>query len=501
MVVTGKDYETVCTSFTVRRGSNPALTVTLVPEDSKKFDVPVPVTPQPQLSPEQRAAVEKLGLPGTITNSIGMQLVLIPDGDFMMGSGESSEELAHMYAKWEAEPGWFAREHPQHRVRITQPFYLGMHEVTVRQFRQFVKAKNYRTEAEQNGLGGYGFDASNTNTMAQGKQYNWRNPGFLQGDDHPVVIVSWNDAVAFCDWLSDQEGRRYNLPTEAQWEYACRGGTTTQFHNGDDPEKLTLVGNLEDATAKAEFKDSPRTERAVSSSDGYVFTSPVGKFQANPWGLYDTHGNVWEWCADWYADDYYAHSPASDPPGPATGSFRVSRGGSWFNSASSCRSAIRFEYEPGDRIVYMGFRVAAAMPQPPGGSEGVSPDPSLKDVAVKQAATPQQPTFLNLPTPQVFLAGDPIPRIGPLVAQCRKAVQEQDWEPARKCGALLLAAVRRGVQERTVAQVTLLCQGLRRDPPDATVEKLLQGLEAPGAFAVELSSGSPESQPAQSRGP
>ena len=95
--------------------------------------------------------------------------------------------------------------------------------------------------------------------MAQGQQYNWRNPGFLQSDDHPVVIVSWNDAMAFCDWLSDQEGKRYSLPTEAQWEYACRAGTTTQFYNGDDPEKLTLVGNLADAAVKAKFKNAPWT--------------------------------------------------------------------------------------------------------------------------------------------------------------------------------------------------------------------------------------------------
>jgi sulfatase modifying factor 1 len=306
-----------------------------------------PAAAQPQVSPEQQAAAEKLGLPVVITNSIGMKLVLIPAGEFIMGSKESPEELARLYAKWDAKPEYFAGEQPQHQVRITKPFYLGMHEVTVEQFRQFSEAKNYRKEAERD------------------QQYSWRNPYFSQSDDHPVVNVSWSDSVAFCAWMSGQERKRYSLPTEAQWEYACRAGTTTQFSHGDDPEKLTRVGNVADAALKAKHTAATWT---VLSCDGYAFTSPVGRFQVNAFGVYDMHGNVWEWCADRYGENYYKNSPLDDPTGPATGSIRVNRGSSWLDHPLSCRSAFRYGSAPDHRDYFLGFRVAldvAAKGEPP----------------------------------------------------------------------------------------------------------------------------------------
>jgi formylglycine-generating enzyme required for sulfatase activity len=170
-----------------------------------------------------------------------------------------------------------------------------------------------------------------------------------------VVDVSWNDAVAFCQWLSKKESKTYRLPTEAEWEYACRAGTTTRYYSGDDPETLAKAANVTDATAKVKFPDWKYT---IKSSDGYVFTAPVGKFKPNAFGLHDMHGNAWQWCADWYGAEYYAASPADDPNGPDSGDGRVLRGGSWYYRPSSTRSASRFGITPVNRGFLMGFRVS-----------------------------------------------------------------------------------------------------------------------------------------------
>jgi formylglycine-generating enzyme required for sulfatase activity len=293
-----------------------------------------------------------------ITNSIGMKLTLIPSGEFMMGSGESAEETEAFFNKTYGEDfqtGFFKREHPQHRVRITKPFYLGTYHVTRGQFRQFVADTHFNTEAK-NGekLGAYGWNLDKK-TWEFNEKYSWRNAGFEQTDEHPVVIVSWNDAVEFCRWLSKKEGKAYRLPTEAEWEYACRAGTTTRYYSGDDPETLAKVGNVSDAAAKAKFPDWKYT---IKANDGYVFTAPVGKFKPNAFGLYDMHGNAFQWCADWYGAEYYAASPADDPAGPHSGNARVIRGGSWCNSPDHNRSAGRAGNTPDFRIFSFGFRVA-----------------------------------------------------------------------------------------------------------------------------------------------
>jgi len=277
-----------------------------------------------------------------------MKLVLIPAGEFLMGSPETELENAD---KHEAD------ESPQHRVRITKPFYLGSHEVTRRQFAQFVAAESYRTEAERDGQGGYGLNAAGN--LEQKPEYTWRNLGFQQDDDHPVVNVSWNDAVAYCEWLSGKEGKTYRLPTEAEWEYACRAGTTTKYYHGSDPEGLATIGNVADGTLKAKH---PRLT-AIDSRDGYVHTAPVGRFKPNAWGLYDLHGNVREWCGDWYGEKYYGETPLSDPSGPFTGSDRVLRGGSWLLSPAYCRSAYRNWDTPAFRSFILGFRVALLIPE------------------------------------------------------------------------------------------------------------------------------------------
>jgi formylglycine-generating enzyme required for sulfatase activity len=209
---------------------------------------------------------------------LDMKLKLIPAGEFLMGSPESDKDAQ-------------IEEKPQHRVRITQPFYLGIYQVTRGQFRRFVDTAGYHTEAEKDGNGGWSWDPARK-WWVQDPKITWRSPDFDQTDDHPVVTVSWNDASAFCDWLSQKEGQKYRLPTEAEWEYACRAGTRTRYYSGDDPESLVAMGNVADATAKATFPDWP----TIGGHDGYVYTAPVGQFRPNDFGLYDMHGNVWEWC-------------------------------------------------------------------------------------------------------------------------------------------------------------------------------------------------------------
>jgi formylglycine-generating enzyme len=278
-----------------------------------------------------------------ITNSIGMKLTLVPSGEFQMGSGESAEETAAFCKKndgLDLPEDRFMDERPQHRVRVTKPFYLGTYHVTRGQYRQFVRDSGYKTEAAK------GDDA-------------WQNAGFEQTDEHPVVNVSWNDAVAFCKWLSHKEGKTYRLPTEAEWEYACRAGTTTRYSTGDDPATLAKVANVADATFNAKF---PGRRDTIKASDGYVFTAPVGQFKPNAFGFYDMHGNAWQWCADWRGKDYYGKSPTDDPKGPNSGDGHVLRGGAWDSGPNLARSASRISITPDDnRFDFAGFRVARTL--------------------------------------------------------------------------------------------------------------------------------------------
>ena len=257
-------------------------------------------------------------------NTLGMKFAPIPGGEFLMGSDASDPDASSD----EQVNG------QKHRVRIS-PFEMGTTEVTVGQFGEFVRRSPYQTEAERDGKGGYGWNAAK-GTYEQGPQYTWRSPGFPQTDDHPVVLVSHKDAEALCEWLSKAEGRTYRLPTEAEWEYSCRAGQASRYWFGDDPEGLKAVA------------------RFGATSGG---TMPVGRYRANGFGLFDMHGNVWEWCADWYDSNYYAKSPMDDPPGPSDGSFRVIRGGSWDGGADYCRAASRLRYAPGSSYDDLGLRL------------------------------------------------------------------------------------------------------------------------------------------------
>ena len=306
-------------------------------------------------------------LPVDLGGGVKMEFVLIPAGSFMMGSGESADATAAFFKKnygvYLLTVHFFKHEHPQHRVRITKPFYLGTYHVTRGQFRQFVKESGYKTDSEKGDRpGAWGWTSEKRQFPSEfNRRYSWRNAGFEQTDEHPVVNVSWNDAVAFCQWLSRKEGKTYQLPSEAQWEYACRAGTKTRYSSGDDPETLAKVGNVADAALKARFPDLEYSY-PIKASDGYVFTAPVGKFKPNAFGLYDMHGNAIQWCADWFDDpEYYTKSPADDPTGPGAGDGRISRGGSWANSPFDCRSATRGRTSVNDRSSIIGFRVARTL--------------------------------------------------------------------------------------------------------------------------------------------
>ena len=277
-----------------------------------------------------------------ITNSIGMKLMLIPAGKFLMGSPKDEKGRSD--------------DENQYEVEITKPFYLGMYTVTVGHFRKFVKDAGYQTEAEKDGQGGGGYNAEITD-LDFGKKYNWQNTGWEQTDDHPVVNVTWNDAMAFCEWLSKKEGKKYRLPTEAEWEYSCRAGTTTRFYSGDDEETLKGVANLADASFKQKY---PKAALVVKWDDGYPFTAPVGKFKPNAFGLYDMHGNVWEWCQDWYGA--YPQGKVADPQGPKEGKAHVMRGGSFnYFDAGYVRAANRDREVPSNRNLDVGFRLCFSL--------------------------------------------------------------------------------------------------------------------------------------------
>jgi formylglycine-generating enzyme required for sulfatase activity len=239
--------------------------------------------------------------PKEITNSIGMKLVLIPKGTFMMGSPKSEEGRQ--------------KDETQHEVTISKDYYLGVTEVTQGQYQKVM-----------------------------GKNPSYFKKRIIRESDssmYPVEAVSWEDAVEFCKKLSElpeekKAGRVYRLPTEAEWEYACRSGSKSAYSFGESSKSLGDYAWFD------------------GNSNGQ--THPAGENKANAWSLYDMHGNVWEWCSDWYGD--YPNGAVSDPVGPPGGSLRVFRGSGWFIEAARCRSALRYGSAPDNRFNFIGFRVA-----------------------------------------------------------------------------------------------------------------------------------------------
>jgi formylglycine-generating enzyme required for sulfatase activity len=250
--------------------------------------------------------------PAVLTNSIGIQLILIPGGNFMMGSPSTEE-------------GRFDSEGPVHEVYL-DPFYIGQTEVTVGQWRTFIEET----------------------------AHNWDKWSLLTdyapGDDYPIVFINWSDAEAFCRWLSAREGKIYRLPTEAEWEKAARGGLEgKKYPWGDEPPDGSQCNFADKHT------DLPWSDR--SAHDGYPYTAPVGSFPANGYRLYDMAGNVWEWCQDWFDWDYYKNSPAANPRGASSGIDRSIRGGSWSNDANIIRCAFRGFLLPVVPSHPRGFRI------------------------------------------------------------------------------------------------------------------------------------------------
>jgi formylglycine-generating enzyme required for sulfatase activity len=298
--------------------------------------------------PSQPAKEITLDLDGNAS----LKLALIPAGKFLMGSPEGEDVRR--------------KDEAQHEVTISKPFYMGVHLVTVSQFAVFVKDSGYKTDAEKAGwswsielrdgrlLTGKGKNAGLAPRKVEGAS--WRDPGFDQKGDHPVVQVSWNDAKAFCEWLSKKSGKTVALPTEAQWEYACRAGTKTAWLWGDNPDDGKGWANCSDQSLKRRLPDSGAGVKCFNWDDGFVFTSPAGSFKANAWGLFDMIGNAAHWCQDRYGD--YEKGAVTDPTGSDAGMNRVVRGGSWNNfDPKNCRSAARYRFVPDHRNERYGFRI------------------------------------------------------------------------------------------------------------------------------------------------
>ncbi|MCP4699094.1 MAG: SUMF1/EgtB/PvdO family nonheme iron enzyme [Gammaproteobacteria bacterium] len=268
----------------------------------------------------------------------GPLMVRIPGGSFRMG---------------DIQGGGASNEKPVHQVSMTK-FAMGAYEVTVGEFRRFVKAAGYRTEAEQGD--GCWADKDKDGSWEQVKDADWQNPYFSQNDDHPAVCVSWNDAVAYAEWLSGQTGHQYRLPTEAEWEYAARAGRESSRYWGNEADKACRYANGADKTAKEQFSSLSIHD----CTDAYVYTSPAGRFQANGFGLYDILGNVWEWTCSEYKK-YGEHEENRCSSKNHTNSRRVLRGGSWGNYPWGMRAAYRYVWIPANRNFNIGFRLARTL--------------------------------------------------------------------------------------------------------------------------------------------
>ncbi|MFA4987930.1 MAG: formylglycine-generating enzyme family protein, partial [Candidatus Brocadiia bacterium] len=276
----------------------------------------------------QRETAKKCGLPVETAIDVGggvkLELVLIPPGDFVMGASESPEEVSRKRRDASDDTnefirGWCKNEHPQHNVRITKAFYMGKFEVTQKQWERVMG----------------------------------NNPSDFRGDQNPVECVSWKDCQQFLRKLNEivRGQGTFELPTEAQWEYACRAGTATPFYTGEtiSSDQANYRGDLVYGNgAKGQFRQK---------------TMAVGSFKPNAFGLYDMHGNVWELCQDRYGEDYYEQSPKDNPTGPSTGESRVVRGGGWDCAPSAVRSVHRNYTAPdGPERNDCGFRIILVPP-------------------------------------------------------------------------------------------------------------------------------------------
>lgn len=329
-------------------------------EPEEKLDI----TPRPDLlvSPftQQNASARQqewarfLKQNSVETDSLGIRLALIPPGEFKMGDTEAEmNQVLQVFARNDVTLSKAHTERinsslPQHEVVISQPFRMSQQEITQSLFRKFVEATGYQTDAEKDSKGGY---TVNQGRLVQSPDVNWQTDYRLnQPDVAPVVNVSWNDAVAFCNWLSEKESKKYRLPTEAEWEYACRAGTTTLFSFGD------ALTDLESEVVKEYAWFTMNTV-----DEGKLYPQAVMTKNPNSFGLYDMHGNVYEWCQDLYDTGYYsslAGKKTIDPKGTVeSGSSHMIRGGCWYRRKMDIRSAYRDWLFNTSRNLNVGFRV------------------------------------------------------------------------------------------------------------------------------------------------
>lgn len=277
------------------------------------------------------------------------QMVVIEPGTFVMGSPDDEEGRTS------------EREGPTRTVTIPYRFAMGRYEVTVGEFGHFVQATGYETDAERDvgHPGCFAWHASDK-TFSWRPGTHWRNPGFPQDQRHPAVCLSWNDAQAYVNWISQRTGRVYRLPSEAEWEYAARAGSSASRPWGPDTALACQYANVADETTGP--ADSKWDDRHPCS-DGYFFTAPVGSYQPNAFGLNDMIGNAWEWTQDCYKADAYTHPlPDSKTYELPNCTERGVRGGAWYSSPKRARAAYRGGYAPESRINLYGFRLVTILP-------------------------------------------------------------------------------------------------------------------------------------------
>ena len=278
--------------------------------------------PQPQAQPAEQPAKQPaqpappakqaVKTPERVTNSVGMEFRLVPAGQFLMGLSKPVEEVSKLFPNI---PMVYLNAERSHPVQLTKPFYIGTTEVTQAQWKSVMGTEPWQDKRE-----------------------------VKAGSDYAACYISWHDAVEFCRKLSETEGIKYRLPTEAEWEYACRAGNPSLFCFGDTP------AGLDDYAWWG-------SKSAEGNSENEKYAHRVGLKKPNAWGLYDMHGNVYEWCQDFYDEKYYAQSPPADPQGAAAGTARVARGGSWLYDAAAARSAARGKFPPEDSSATTGLRI------------------------------------------------------------------------------------------------------------------------------------------------
>jgi formylglycine-generating enzyme required for sulfatase activity len=283
------------------------------------------------------AAKEREGGEERRDNVLGMKLVWCPPGQYTKGSPPT-------------EPGRDEDEE-QALVSFANGFWIGKHEVTVDQFRTYLQRAKARTEAETDGMGGYGWNESTGQIEGRDKQFNWLSTGFTLSSNHPVSNVTWNDATAFCRWLSLVEQAAFRLPTEEEWEYACRAGSRGRWGHSDSVVELERYANLADELAQAHWSRLADRDY-LPANDGHIFSAPVGRYHPNAWSACDMHGNVWEWCLGQEGAAPVGETPAEAP----------ARGGSWFSPPDDTRAANRAVQPVDSRNAFLGFRVVLESP-------------------------------------------------------------------------------------------------------------------------------------------